>query len=217
MPQNNLSPKLFKGGLVLIDPESSKIERVITLQFNPESLSRSFQVQSLDQGTGDKSQAMRIKGPAIESISLEAVIDATDGLEESDSETIQYGVLRELSALESLLNPNTDDLISNNELANSGTLEIIPMESLLSLFVWSENRVIPVRLTELSVTEEAFNNKLVPIRAKVGLSMRVLTVDDLGFDHKGGSLFMHYLKSKEVIGQKAVSTQLTALGIGNIP
>ena len=71
------------------------------------------------------------------------------------------------------------------------------MESPLTLFVWSKQRIVPVRLTDLSITEEAFDPNLNPIRAKVSLGMRVLSVDDLGFDHKGGSLFMVYLQQKE--------------------
>ena len=38
----------------------------------------------------------------------------------------------------------------------------------------------PVRVTEFSVTEEAFDPDLNPIRAKVSIGLRVLTVDDLG-------------------------------------
>src|SRR3712207_8552610 len=59
---------------------------------------------------------------------------------------------------------------------------------------WSKQRILPVRLTDFSVTEEAFDPALNPIRAKVSLGMRVLTVDDPGFAHKGGSLFV---KSEE--------------------
>jgi hypothetical protein len=87
-------------------------------------------------------------------------------------------------------------LSSNNQLAQSGTLEIVPMESLLPLFVWSKSRIVPVRITDFSITEEAFDTALNPIRAKVSLGMRVLSVDDLGFQHKGGSLFMGYLQAK---------------------
>jgi hypothetical protein len=82
-------------------------------------------------------------------------------------------------------------------LASLGTIEIIPAEAPLTLFVWSAQRVLPVRITELSVTEEAFDPALNPIRAKVTLGMRVLTVDDLGFTHRGGSLFMAYVRAKE--------------------
>ncbi len=57
--------------------------------------------------------------------------------------------------------------------------------------------MIPVRLTEYSVTEEAFDPSLNPIRAKVSLGLRVLTIDDLGFAHPGGRMFMTYLGNKE--------------------
>ena len=76
------------------------------------------------------------------------------------------------------------------------------MEAPLTLFVWSKNRIVPVRITDFSITEEAFDPALNPIRAKVSLGMRVLSVDDLGFDHKGGSLFMTYLQQKEQLAAR---------------
>ena len=75
----------------------------------------------------------------------------------------------------------------------------------LTLFVWSKQRIVPVRLTDLSVTEEAFDPNLNPIRAKVSLGMRVLSVDDLGFDQTGGSLFMAYLQNKETAGREHIA------------
>lgn len=209
------SPKLIKGGIVLVDPESSQVKRVIPLQYNPESLTRSFQTQGAD-GEGDRSQAMRLKGPAVESLKLDAVIDATDLLGTDDSDARELGIHRELAALESLLYPASDDLLANNRLAESGSLEILPMESDLVLFVWSKERVLPVRITELSVTEEAFDPRLNPLRAKVSLGMRVLSVDDLGFGHKGGALFMSYLQRKETLRDKNAGAQLNTLGIGEI-
>ena len=76
------------------------------------------------------------------------------------------------------------------------------MEASLALFVWSKSRIVPVRVTDFSITEEAFDPALNPIRAKVSLGMRVLSVDDLGFQHKGGSLFMSYLQNKEQLAAK---------------
>jgi hypothetical protein len=90
------------------------------------------------------------------------------------------------------------------------------MQTELCLFVWSRNRVLPVRLTDFSITEEAFDPTLNPMRAKVSLGMRVLTVDDLGFDHKGGSLFMNYLQAKERLAANSAGL-LNTLGIGGIP
>ena len=72
----------------------------------------------------------------------------------------------------------------------AGTLEILPPEAPLVLFIWSRNRIAPVRVTEFSVTEEAFDPALNPIRAKVSLGLRVLTTDDLGYAHRGGTLFL---------------------------
>ena len=93
------------------------------------------------------------------------------------------------------------------------------MEAPLTLFVWSRKRIVPVRITEFSITEEAFDPALNPIRAKVSLGMRVLTVDDLGFAHKGGNLFMAYLQNKEQLGQRRrQSAPLgSTLGITGIP
>jgi len=41
------SPKLLKAGLVLVDPQSGQVRQVISLQYNPDSLSRSFQAHTV--------------------------------------------------------------------------------------------------------------------------------------------------------------------------
>jgi hypothetical protein len=212
------SPKLVKGGLVLIDPESSAVVRVVALQYNPDTLSRTLQVQATGE-SGQRSQALRLTGPAVETITLEAEIDATDQLEFPDQNpgAVRFGVFPQLAALETLVYPRSDALIGNNALAGSGTLEIAPMETPLALFVWSRNRVVPVRVTDFSVTEEAFDPDLNPIRAKVSLGLRVLSVDDLGFAHRGGSLFMSYLQAKERLAARAPGATLGTLGLENLP
>src|SRR5207302_7439862 len=128
----------------------------------------------------------------------------------------EVGIHPQLAALETLVYPTSAQLQGNNSLAQQGTLEIVPMEAPLTVFVWSKNRVVPVRLTDLSITEEAFDPALNPIRAKVSIGMRVLSIDDLGFAHKGGSLFMSYLQTKEQLAAKAVPGNFAALGIGGI-
>jgi hypothetical protein len=211
------SPRLLKGGIVLIDPDSGAVQRVISLQYNPEKVTRSFQAKGVGADSGDRSQALRLKGPAIETIKIEADIDATDQLETADSQTTQLGIHPQLAALEMILYPTTSHLQSNNRLAEAGTLEIAPMQSPLMLFVWSRSRVVPVRLTELSITEEAFDPALNPIQAKVTLGMRVLSVDDLGFNEKGGSLYLSYQQQKEQLAGKSHGAALSALGLGGIP
>ena len=96
-------------------------------------------------------------------------------------------------------------------------LEIAPMEAPLTLFIWSKNRIMPVRVTDLSVTEEAFDPALNPIRAKVSLGMRVLSVDDLGFGSRGGMIYLVYQQRKEQLMRQNRGAGLSGLGIPGIP
>jgi hypothetical protein len=212
------SPRLVKGGIVLIDPNTSAVVRTIPLQYNPDTLTRTLQIKALAEG-GDRSDAMRLTGPPVENIKFDVEIDATDQLEFPDQNpnVTQFGIQPQLAALETIVYPTSAQIQSNNSLASSGTLEIIPMETPLTLFVWSKNRVLPVRLTEFSITEEAFDANLNPIRAKVSLGMRVLSVNDLPFSHKGSGLFLVYQQQKEELARKATGGTLNSLGITRIP
>jgi hypothetical protein len=212
------SPRIIKGGIVLLDSVTSAVQRVIALQYNPDTLSRTLQVQAVG-GEGDRLEALRLKGPPNESIKLDAEIDATDQLEFPDQNrtTTELGIFPQLAALETIVYPTSGQLQSNNSLAQSGTLEISPSEAPLTLFVWSKTRILPVRLTEFSITEESFDAALNPIRAKVSLGMRMLSVNDLGFVHKGGNLFMAYLKNKEQLATLSQGGSLAAFGITGIP
>ena len=198
------SPKLIKGGLVVMAPGGGAVQRTIALQYNPDTLTRSYQVQGVGgEGGGERAQPLRLKGPAIETIKLDAEIDATDQLEfpDSNANAVAFGIAPQLAVLEALVNPSVDELLGDDAQARSGTLEILPPEAPLVLFVWSKSRVVPVRVTEFSVTEEAFDPALNPIRAKVSLGLRVLTTDDLGFTHRGGTLFISYLRNARGAGR----------------
>jgi hypothetical protein len=212
-----LSPRLLKGGLVQMDPGSGRVLRVIALQYNPDTLTRTLQVQATGD-TGDRSTALRLKGAAVETIKIEAEIDAAERLNDpaSNPDVVKLGIHPELAALEELVQPRADDLQANNALAGAGVLEVLPLEAPLTLFVWSKQRVVPVRVTDLSITEEAFDVSLNPIRAKVSLSLRVLSVDDLGFQHRGGTLFMAYLRNREGLAGRAGAVELSALGVEGI-
>ena len=210
------SPKLLKGGMVLLDPASGVPIQTIALQYNPDSLTRTLQAQGIGPEPGDRMEALRYKAPPIETIKLEAELDATDQMEIGDATTAQLGIYPQLAALEMMVYPSSVQLLANSSQSDSGVLEIAPMEAPLVLFVWSQMRVLPVRLTEFSITEEAFDATLNPIRAKVSLGVRVLTVNDLGFQHRGGTLFMTYLQQKEQLVSKAPTGTLSALGLRGI-
>ena len=213
------SPRLLKGGIVLIDPVSARVLRVIALQYNPDTLTRTLTVNSVSADGADRADVLRLKGPPAESIKLDAEIDATDQLEfpGENPNAATLGIFPQLAALETIVYPTSAQLQTNNSLAGAGTLEILPMETALMLFVWSRNRIMPVRLTDFSITEEAFDVNLNPIRARVGLGMRVLSVNDLGFAHKGGSLFMSYLQQKERLAGLFGGAALSTFGLTGIP
>jgi hypothetical protein len=214
------SPRIIKGGLVLLDPDTFTVRAngVIALQYNPDTMTRTLKIKGAEEG-GDRSEALRLTGPPVETIKVEAEIDATDQLEAPDQNpsTLQYGIFPQLALLETIVYPPSATLQNNFNLAQQGTLEIMPMTAPLILFVWSANRIVPVRLTDFSITEEAFDPALNPIRAKVSLGMRVLSIDDLNFTDKGGSLYLTYQRQKESMAKLNMPATLSALGIRGIP
>ncbi|RAP78303.1 hypothetical protein [Paenibacillus montanisoli] len=208
------SPRILKGGIVLLDPASGAVQRIIALQYNPDTLTRTLHIQGISAEAGDRMEAMRLKGPPTEVFKLEAEIDATDQLEVVDQTTVEVGLYPQLAALETIVYPTSSTLQANNALAAGGTLEIMPAEASLTLFIWSKNRIVPVILTEFSITEEAFDPSLNPIRAKVNLSMRVLSINDVGFNERASSLYLAYQQQKERLASRHAGGTLSALGIG---
>ena len=214
------SPRLLKGGLVILAPGGGAVQRMVSLQYNPDSLSRSYQVQGVGgDGGGERAQPFRLKGPAVETIKLDAEIDATDQLQFPDQNpnAVAFGIAPQLAVLEALINPSVAELLEHDALASSGQLEIVPPEAPLLLFVWSAQRVVPVRLTDFSIAEEAFDPALNPIRAKVSLGMRVMTTDDLGFAHRGGQIFVNHLRARESLAAKAAGATLATFGVSSLP
>jgi hypothetical protein len=210
------APKLLKGGLVLLDAVSGAVLRVIALQYNPDTLTRTLQVKGVGAESGDRTEALRLKGPAVETLKLEVELDATDALESASVPATTLGLHPQLAAIEALVQPASGELRSGNAIAASGSLEIAPALAPLSVFVFGPQRIVPVRITELSITEEAFDTALNPIRAKVSLGLRVLSVDDLGYDSRGGGLFMGYLQTRERLASQAAGSDFRTLGIPGI-
>ena len=210
------SPKLLRAGLVLLDPVSGSLLRIIGLQYNPDTMTRSLQIRGAGSESGDHIEVLRLKGPPVETIKLEAEIDATDPGGAAPLPQTNLGLHPQLAAIEALVHPASRDLFVNNATASAGWLEIAPASAPLTVFVFGPNRIVPVRITELSIVEEAFDTSLNPIRAKISLGLRVLSVDDIGFDSKGGGLFMGYLQAKERLAAQAAGSDFRSLGIPGI-
>ena len=207
------SPRLLKGALVTL-ALPNPIPSVIPFQYNPETLSRSLEIQA-GGGEGDRSEVLRLKGAPVESIKLDIELDATDRLAEGDESAVNLGIHPQLAALELLAYPQTGVVIANTVLMALGTIEIIPPDAPFTLFIWGAKRVLPVRLSELSITEEAYDVNLNPIRAKVSLGLRVLTYNDLPLSHPGYGLFLAHQVVKEALAIVARANNLDAVLGGN--
>jgi Contractile injection system tube protein len=208
---------VLKGGLVLVDYNTGTVQRLIPLQYNPETLTRTLQVQGVGPESGPHVDQMRLKGPPVETFKLEAELDATDLLETGDPLATASGIQPQLAALETVIYPTSTQLQQANALAQAGTLEIVPMDAPLTLFVWSKERVVPVKITEFSITEEMFDSNLNPIRAKVSLGLRVLTIDDIDFTSVAGSIYLTYQQRKEQLAASAPAGSLSAFGLSGVP
>ena len=191
-------PRVARGGIVLVDPASGRPLRTIPFQYNPDTLTRTLQPQGIGNEPGDRLEALRLKAPPHETYKLDAEFDAAEQLADPASNPIEAanGLFPLLSALELSIYPDVGQLLAEDQLAAVGMIEVAPVEAPMTVLVLGHSRVLPVRLTDLTITEEAFDTSLNPIRAKVSISARVLTVDDLGFTHRGGLLYLNYQRGK---------------------
>lgn len=204
------TPKPLKGALVALrlpDPTP----QVIAFQYNPQSLSRTLEAQSQGSGEGGGTDAFRLTGAPIETIKFEAEIDAADQLEVGSATAAELGLHPQLALLELLVYPSSALVIANTILLAVGTIEVVPPQAPVVLFVWGPKRILPVRITEFSVTEEAFDPKLNPIRAKLSLGLRVLSYNDLSRASPLYHLFLAHHVTKEAIARVGKAQSLSAV------
>ena len=213
------SPRLIKGAIVgfdLFNPLAS----VIVFQYNPDTMTRTLAAQTSggrSPGTG-RAEPLRLTGAPQEDITLKVEIDATDQLEEGNEVAALMGVYPQLSALEMLLYPKLASVLINTALLAVGTIEILPPQAPLTVLIWGPGRIVPVQLTSFSITEDAYDENLNPIRATVNLGLRVLSYNDFTPTHPGFALFMAHQAVKEAmavvgsVGSIAGSVDLTLGG-----
>jgi hypothetical protein len=203
------SPRILKGALVSFDlPDQTP--GVIVFQYNPGTLTRTLDAQ-MTAGQEGRASPVRFKGAPVETISLEVEIDATDQLEKGEDKVLRKGIHPQLAALEVLIYPKSGDVISSQSMMSAGMIEIIPPLAPFTLLVYGPQRIVPVQVTNLNVTEEAHDVNLNPTRAKVSMSLRVLSYNDLLSDHPGRALFMAYQVAKETMARSETISNLDAV------
>jgi hypothetical protein len=134
-----------------------------------------------------------------EQFSLVLELDATDALEHPETHPVAVltGVADRLAAIEMLMYPPGESLlggllgsvsasvsigaggISASASAGGASPVVERKEVPIVLFFWGPGRIVPVRITTLSIEEQQFSPLLYPIRAKATLGVKVLSLRDL--------------------------------------
>jgi len=204
------TPRLVKGALIGVDL-FNPIASVIVFQYNPATVDRTVTPQGASD-EGSKAESMRLRGAPTETISMDLEIDATDQLEAGEGTAATFGIYPQLSSLEMLAYPKSALVIANTVLMAIGTMEVLPPIGPFTLLVWNYQRVLPVRLTELTITEELHDAKLNPIQAKVTVKLQVLSYNDLSITNPGYYLFLAHQTLKEVMASISSVSSIGDLG-----
>jgi hypothetical protein len=210
------SPRTARGALIGIDAENP-LASIVIFQYNPDEMTRTLQARAATgagMSAGARDEALRLTGAPIENITLAVEIDASDQLESGDPLATSVGIYPQLSSLEMLLYPKSALVIANTALALAGTIELVPSLAPLTLLVWGPKRVLPVRLTQFSIVEQAYDQGLNPIRARVSLGLRVLSYSDLSTTNPGYHIYLANQITKEALATIGSASASATAGPG---
>jgi hypothetical protein len=194
-----MAGKYLRGALIeFTETFPLPIPNVIVFQYNPESMTHTWTPASTNPGTpGSTSNPLAITGQPQEAFSFTLAMDANDMIADGDAvETAlatASGVYTRLAALEMLLFPTAPP---GGGLIGSVTAALgiggssspdpsrqVPAAQLPTvLFVWGPGRIVPVRVTTLTITEKLYDAVLLnPIHVEAQIGLRVLTQDELKY------------------------------------
>jgi hypothetical protein len=201
-----MAGKFIKGALVeFVQTFLVPLPNVIVFQFNPETMTHTWTQPAPDSDArrqGEQSNPLAVKGEPGESFSFNLAMDAGDVIASGSPVVADIasasGVYTRLAALELLLypvTPSTGGLLgtvsaSVSVSVSAGGISVsasagaksttVPKAQLPTvLFVWGPGRILPVRVTTLTITEKLYDATLNPIHAEAQLGLQVLTPTDL--------------------------------------
>lgn len=205
-----LRPNLQKGALAVYPTHTpgSQPSMLIVFQFNPDTMKRTLAHRTPsapNQGStgAAKEDVLRVAGPPVETINLTVDMHAADQLAEPDQNGVvaEHGLHPALATLELLMYPPTLNAQAIEAQARRGQVQVNPADLPLVLLIWGKSRVVPVKVTSFSVSEEAFDTRLNPIAAKVDLGLQVLTYMEFTDSSIGRDAFIAYQQGKETLAQ----------------
>jgi hypothetical protein len=192
-----MSGFVMKGALVEFMPTFLPVlvPNVIVFQYNPETMTHTW-TQPEPAGTAgtQASNPLAVKGMPGESFSFTIAMDANDEIADGSAPTAALarasGIYSRLAALEMLLYPSgaPSTLVGTVSAAitaaltgvAAGPVRTVPQSVMpVTLFIWGPGRIVPVRVTGLTITEKLYDPALNPTHAEAQLSLRVLTPAEL--------------------------------------
>jgi hypothetical protein len=201
-----MAGKFIKGALVeFMETFLLPLPNVIIFQFNPETMTHTWtQPQAADgSGSGGDANPLAVRGVPGESFSFTVMLDSNESIADnnpiSGSLAEVSGVYSRLAALEMLQYPTGGSgggllgSVSASVSVGGGGLFLggsasaavkrsIPQSQVPTvLFVWGPGRIVPVRVTNLTVTEKLYDSLLNPIHAEAQLGLQVLTPEELKY------------------------------------
>lgn len=185
-------PRLQKAAFIVGDGSDGVL---IPFQLNPETLTRSL-------AQPGEATAGRPSGIPQETLSFDLDLDAADTLDQDPQVTQRFGVGAALAALRALSGPSVAAIKAADEALKEGKIAVL-WPAPPPLFVsWGDAFILPVQITELSVTEQDFDGDLLPQRAQLRISLRVLSHADLGSDSQAGRSYLRYLETQDSLANK---------------
>ena len=192
-----MSGFVMKGALVEFMPTFLPIPvpNVIVFQYNPETMTHTWtQPQSAGSAGTETSNPLAVKGMPGESFSFTIAMDANDEIADGSAPTAALaqasGIYSRLAALEMLLYPSGAPSTLLGTVSASITAALtgvasdpvrkVPQSVMpVTLFIWGPGRIVPVRVTGLTITEKLYDSALNPTHAEAQLALRVLTPAEL--------------------------------------
>jgi hypothetical protein len=180
--------KYMKGALIeFMDTFLLPLPNVIVFQYNPETIRHAWTQPAAAGGAGSGANPLAVKGVPGESFSFSIAMDATDQLAEGNPIALVSGVYSRLAALEMLLYPTGggDGGLLGSALGLGGggdqSRSVPAAQVPTTLFIYGPGRILPVRVTGLTINEKLYDAFLNPTHADASLELRVLTPEELAF------------------------------------
>ncbi len=198
-------PKSYlRGAFIAYEPGGypNGDKRTIPFRFNPEVLSRTFQVEQGKSGSGTEGAkksggkgeqgADASSGTVKQTFSVQVRFDFDDRHQSAEGLPPELGILPEISALEGLLFAAESPSDASSD--GKEPVKARPQRPTV-LFIWGKKRVLPVRITGMAVNETRFNSELNPTRAEIDVQMEVMGESDAK-DNKAAADALSFTSSK---------------------